>query len=49
MPSSVLGRYGDEDGVLLYWWHDLDRAAELDAAVSAERCLPDVPVRVPAT
>ena len=49
MPSSVLGRYGDEDGVLIYWWHDADRAAELDAAVSAERCLPDVPVRVPAT
>ena len=49
MPSSVLGRYGDEDGVLLYWWHDADRAAELDEAVSSERCLPNVPVHVPTT
>lgn len=46
MPTSVLGRYGDEDGVLSYWWYDEDRAAELDAAVAEEMCLPNVPVRV---
>lgn len=47
MPKSVLGRYGDEDGVLAYWWYDEDRAAELDAAIAEEMCLPNVPLRVP--
>jgi microcin C transport system substrate-binding protein len=50
-PSSVLGRYGDEDGILAYWWFDVDKARELDEAMNAnadssEAFLPAVPLRV---
>ena len=51
VPSSVFGRYGDEDGILAYWWFDADKARELDEAMSAdadlsEAFLPAVPLRV---
>lgn len=46
MPSTVLGRYDYEEGVLSYWWYDEDRARELKAAVNDAMCLPDVPVKV---
>lgn len=46
MPRTVLGRYGDEDGVLSYWWYDEDRVRELDEAISSDSCLPNVPERV---
>ncbi|MBR3222184.1 MAG: ABC transporter substrate-binding protein [Kiritimatiellae bacterium] len=45
-PETVLGRLGGEEGVLSYWWHDDDRARELDAAIGQGTCLPDVPLRV---
>ena len=46
MPRTVLSRFGREDSVLTYWWYDLDRAEELDAAVKNRTCLPDVPEKV---
>ena len=46
MPEKALGRYGDEDGVLTYWWYDEDRAEELERAVKAGTCLPAVPVNI---
>ena len=45
-PPSVLGRYGDEDGVFPYWWYDDDRARELGEAMADQACLPNVPERV---
>ena len=47
LRSAQCRCYGDEDGVLAYWWYDEDRAAELDAAIAEEMCLPNVPLRVP--
>ncbi len=46
MPDAVLGKYGDEESVLTYWWHDPDRAAELEEAMDSGSFLPGVPVRV---
>ena len=46
MPETVLSRFTDEEGVLTYWWHDADRAAELKKAMSENGFLPTVPVRV---
>ena len=45
-PAGILGRYGNEEGALLYWWHDEDRAAELAEAVDGNSFLPTVPVRI---
>ena len=45
-PAEILGRYGNEEGALLYWWHDEDRAAELAEAVDGNSFLPTVPVRI---
>ena len=45
-PRAILGRIGDEDGVLTYWWYDDDRAHELDRAMKNGTCLPSVPLRV---
>jgi microcin C transport system substrate-binding protein len=45
-PGSVFGRYGDEDGILAYWWYDVDRARELAEAMDGGDFLPSVPVRV---
>ena len=42
MPEMKLGRYGDESAILGYWWHDPDRAEELDIAVKEGKCLPTV-------
>jgi hypothetical protein len=42
----VFGRYGDEDGILAYWWYDVDRARELAEAMDGGDFLPSVPVRV---
>ena len=46
MPASVFGRFGDESGVLGYWWYDDDRARELEEAIESHTCLPSVPIRV---
>ena len=46
MPDTVLGRYGNEENVLTYWWYDADRAAELDEAVGRRSFLPSVPIKV---
>ena len=45
-PAGILGRYSNEEGALLYWWHDEDRAAELAEAVGGNSFLPTVPVRI---
>jgi microcin C transport system substrate-binding protein len=45
-PRTVLGRHTKEDGVLLYWWYDADRADELKRAMEQKSCLPSVPLRV---
>ena len=42
MPREVLGRHGDEDAVLTYWWYDDDRARELNNAMSHDACLPSI-------
>ena len=39
-PDSVLGKYGDELAVPIYWWHDPDSARELEAAMKAGTPLP---------
>ncbi len=46
MPDVVLGKYDDEESVLTYWWHDVDRAAELQDAMETGSFLPKVPLRV---
>lgn len=46
MPETVIGKYSDEDGVLTYWWYDVDRADELKRAMAERSCLPSVPLRV---
>ncbi len=46
MPDTVLSKYGDEESVLTYWWHDEDRAAELKEARDAGAFLPALPLRV---
>lgn len=46
MPPGVLGKYSGEDGVLTYWWYDVDRADELKRAMAEKTCLPAVPERV---
>ena len=45
-PDSVFGRYGDEDGILAYWWYDVDRARELGEAMDGEGFLPSVSLKV---
>jgi microcin C transport system substrate-binding protein len=42
-PDSVLGKYGDEDQVPMYFWFDEDAAADLEAARRAGRSLPSRP------
>ena len=42
MPDMPLGIYGDESAVLSYWWHDQDRAEELERAMKEEKCLPSI-------
>lgn len=42
MPEKQLGIYGSESAILGYWWHDPDRAEELDIAVKEGKCLPTV-------
>ena len=42
MPEKMLGIYGDESAILGYWWHDPDRADELNYAVREGKCLPTV-------
>lgn len=39
-PDSVLGRYGDELSVPVYWWYDPDSARELEEAMEAGTPLP---------
>ena len=46
MPRTVLPRFTGEEGVLRYWWYDLDRAEELDDAMRRHACLPNVPFEV---
>lgn len=46
MPDTVLSRYEDESDVLVYWWYDTDRAAELKDAVARGGFLPSVPMLV---
>ena len=46
MPPAVLARHSDEDAIMTYWWYDADRAEELNAAMAAGECLPNVPVTV---
>ncbi len=45
-PETILGKYGDEESVLTYWWYDEDRATELKDAISKNTFLPAVPLRV---
>ena len=46
MPDTILSRYSDEECIFTYWWYDEDKARELDEAMSAHECLPNVPMRV---
>lgn len=39
-PDTVLGKYGDELSVSVYWWYDRDSAAELEQAMKAGAPLP---------
>ena len=46
MPNGVLPPATREDGALPYWWYDVDRADELERAMSADDFLPSVPESV---
>ena len=39
-PDSVLGKYGDELSIPIYWWYDADSARELQAAMRDNTPLP---------
>lgn len=39
-PDSVLGKYGDELNIPIYWWYDPDSARELDEAMQEGSPLP---------
>jgi microcin C transport system substrate-binding protein len=39
-PSTVLGRFGDESSIPVYWWYDADSAAELKEAMRNKTPLP---------
>ena len=39
-PDSVLGRYGDELSIPVYWWYDPDSARELKEAMETGAPLP---------
>ena len=39
-PDAVLGRYGDELSIPVYWWYDPDSARELKAAMASGEPLP---------
>ena len=45
-PQTILGKYSDEEGILTYWWYDVDRAEELERAQAERTCLPVVPERI---
>jgi microcin C transport system substrate-binding protein len=46
MPKTILPRYGREEGALVKWWYDEDRAAELEKERASKGFLPNVPTRV---
>ena len=39
-PDSVLGKYGDELSIPVYWWYDTDSARELETAMKDGTPLP---------
>ncbi len=39
-PDSILGKYGDELSIPIYWWYDADSARELKEAMKAGTPLP---------
>ena len=45
-PQTILGKYSDEEGILTYWWYDVDRAEELERAQAERTSLPVVPERI---
>ena len=45
-PDSVLGKYGDELSVPVYWWYDPDSARELEDAMRTGAPLPGRAVEV---
>ncbi len=44
-PPRVMGKFGGESGDAL-WWNDLDRADELQEAISSQTPLPPEPARI---
>lgn len=46
MPDTILSRNGDEDGIMPYWWYDIDRVEELKKSMENDGYLPSVPIRV---
>lgn len=46
VPDSVLGKYGDELNIPVYWWYDADSARELKAAMEQNLPLPGRPATV---
>ncbi len=46
MPDTVLGKFGNENAALAYWWYDPDSEADLDQAMKSGRSLPTRPGEV---
>lgn len=46
MPETILSRYGNEDGIMPYWWFDEDKSRELKGAIETNGFLPSVPLRI---
>lgn len=46
MPDWVLGKYGDVDAALVYWWYDADSEADLKDAMAKGTALPKRPFEV---
>jgi microcin C transport system substrate-binding protein len=43
MPPTVLGKYGNENAALAYWWLDPDSQDDLANAMQTNRPLPKRP------
>ncbi len=46
MPATVLDKYQNEESAITYWWHDPDRAEELEEAMEYGLSLPAEPAKI---